>query len=116
MKSPPCMVSFSFCEIFLHMLSATFSPVVRTTIKNEVDFGFFERYIDVYRVFVLRMQDDVSKKKILFLEDEQELLETVGQVLNENGYEVIGLTTAEEALRRLQRFSPDLILADIKLP
>lgn len=58
----------------------------------------------------------MPKKKILFLEDERELLDTVGQVLNDNGYEVTGITTAEEALQRLQKFSPDLILADIKLP
>ncbi len=97
-------------------MAATFSVFIRTIIKNEVDFGVFERYIDVYCVFVLGRQDDVSKKIILFLEDEQELLDTVGQVLNENGYEVIGMTTAEEALQRLQKLSPDLILADIKLP
>ena len=72
--------------------------------------------MNLHSIQPLTVRADVPKKKILFLEDEQELLDTVGQVLNDNGYEVTGVTTAEEALQCLQEFSPDLILADIKLP
>jgi DNA-binding response OmpR family regulator len=56
------------------------------------------------------------RKTILFLEDEEELLNTVGQALTDGGYAVVGITTAEEALQYLRRSVPDLILADIKLP
>jgi DNA-binding response OmpR family regulator len=57
-----------------------------------------------------------NRKTILFLEDETELLSTVGQALTDMGYTVVGITSAEEALEYLQRSAPDLILADIKLP
>jgi DNA-binding response OmpR family regulator len=57
-----------------------------------------------------------EEKTILFLEDELQLLSTVGNLLLEQGYNVIKVTNAEEALRSIQSSAPDLILADIKLP
>ena len=57
-----------------------------------------------------------QEKTILFLEDEQQLLSTVGNLLLEQGYNVIKVENAEEALRSIQGSAPDLILADIKLP
>ncbi|MBI1808053.1 MAG: response regulator [Ignavibacteria bacterium] len=59
---------------------------------------------------------DRKKKTILFLEDEEELLLTVGTLLDDQGYEVTGIVSAEEALRVIKDSTPDLILADIKLP
>jgi DNA-binding response OmpR family regulator len=58
----------------------------------------------------------VNQKTILFLEDEGELLETIGMVLREQGYAVVGMKRAEDALTSLKSSRPDLILADIKLP
>ena len=55
-------------------------------------------------------------KTILFIEDEEELLSTVGNLLYEQGYQVVRAENAEKALKTLQEFPPDLILADIKLP
>jgi len=58
-----------------------------------------------------------TKKTILFLEDEQELLNTVSLLLTDQGYDVCSATSAEEALSQMN--NPrifDLILADIKLP
>jgi DNA-binding response OmpR family regulator len=56
------------------------------------------------------------QKTILFLEDEQELLSTLGALLRDQGYTVVDMITAEEALRKLAGISPDLFLVDIKLP
>ena len=57
-----------------------------------------------------------NRKTILFLEDEEELLNTVGQALTDRGYSVVGVVSAEEALVYLQDSAPNLIVADIKLP
>ena len=57
-----------------------------------------------------------QRKTILFVEDEDELLATVGLVLREKGYDVVAVKSAEDALKLLKKTSPDLILADIKLP
>jgi DNA-binding response OmpR family regulator len=55
-------------------------------------------------------------KTILFLEDEQELLFSVGNLLVDQGYNVIKAENAEQALLLMQKNTPDLILADVKLP
>ena len=52
----------------------------------------------------------------MFVEDEDELLATVGLVLREKGYDVVAVKSAEDALKLLKKTPPDLILADIKLP
>lgn len=57
-----------------------------------------------------------TPKSILFIEDEQELLNTVAGVLLDQGYQVIKTLTAEDALVRMQESTPDLLLVDIKLP
>jgi DNA-binding response OmpR family regulator len=55
-------------------------------------------------------------KTILFIEDEAELLNTVGNLLRDIGYDVMAVLDAEDALMKIEETSPDLILADIKLP
>jgi DNA-binding response OmpR family regulator len=57
-----------------------------------------------------------KQKTILFLEDEQELLSTVALLLRDNGYRVIDVSKAEDALKIIGKATPDLIIADIKLP
>ena len=57
-----------------------------------------------------------EKKKILFLEDEKELLTTVSMLLRDQGYQVIDAEKGEDALTLAAETTPDLILADIKLP
>ncbi len=57
-----------------------------------------------------------KKKTIVFLEDEPELLSTVGLLLRDQGYNVLDVKRAEDALPLIQKSPPDLILADIKLP
>lgn len=58
----------------------------------------------------------MKQKTILFLEDEAELLDTLAMLLREQGYGVIAVRGAEEAIEQLKTATPDLILADIKLP
>ncbi len=53
---------------------------------------------------------------IVFIEDEKELLNSVSQLLRDQGFTVTAVPDAEHALAWLKTSSPDLILADIKLP
>ncbi len=57
-----------------------------------------------------------TQKRIVFIEDEKELLDSVSQLLLDNGYGVDCFPDAETALKFLQSSTADLILADIKLP
>jgi DNA-binding response OmpR family regulator len=55
-------------------------------------------------------------KKILFIEDESALQKTFGEVLGQEGYEVISALDGESGLRLAKSEKPDLILLDLVLP
>lgn len=55
-------------------------------------------------------------KKILFIEDESTLHKTIGEVLTQQGYEMISALDGEIGLRLAKTKKPDLILLDLILP
>ncbi len=55
-------------------------------------------------------------KKILFIEDEERLRETLSIKLKEDGYEVFTATEGESGLKLAGEKKPDLILLDLILP
>jgi len=57
-------------------------------------------------------------KKIMVVDDEPDILTTVGQMLEMSGYEVIRAVDGKECLRKLDEstINPDLILLDIMMP
>ena len=58
----------------------------------------------------------MESKKILVVDDEEELLELVAKTLTNEGFEVTTVTTAEDAMDQARAIVPDLILIDIILP
>ena len=58
----------------------------------------------------------MAKKKILVVEDEDDILELVTYNLVREGYQVEGVRTGEEALASVNRDTPDLIVLDLMLP
>ena len=57
-----------------------------------------------------------KKKIILLVEDEVDLAQLIELRLRANGYEVISAYDGVEALRKLDKAHPDLIILDINLP
>jgi DNA-binding response OmpR family regulator len=57
-------------------------------------------------------------KKIMVVDDEPDILTTVGQMLEMSGYEVIRVTNGHECLEKLNDANPnpDLIVLDIMMP
>ena len=58
----------------------------------------------------------MSAKKILFVDDEADLIETLRFPLELEGYDVLVSNNGEEALNKARQEKPDLILLDIMLP
>lgn len=58
----------------------------------------------------------MSKKRILVVDDEVDLVETVRFSLELEGYEVLTAYNGEEALNQARKESPELILLDLMLP
>jgi DNA-binding NtrC family response regulator len=55
-------------------------------------------------------------ERILIVEDEDALRETMQRVLLREGYEVDGVASCSEALKRIECSAYDLVIADIMLP
>jgi len=57
-----------------------------------------------------------ENKKILFVDDEEDIREVVQIRLESNGYEVISAASGEEALEKIEKEKPDLLILDIMMP
>jgi len=55
-------------------------------------------------------------KTILFIEDESALQKTFGDILSQEGYEMVSALDGEVGLRLAKEKKPDLILLDLILP
>ncbi|MGP0567123.1 response regulator [Nitrospina sp. 32_T5] len=58
----------------------------------------------------------MSKKKILVVDDEDNIRLLYKEELQDEGYEVACARSAEEALKMIEGQEPDLITLDIKMP
>ncbi len=58
----------------------------------------------------------MSKVKILAVDDDADLVETIRVVLEADGYEVIAAADAASGLERVHAERPDLILLDVMMP
>jgi CheY-like chemotaxis protein len=55
-------------------------------------------------------------RTILVVDDDTSILETVGEILAQEGYHVVKATGGEEALALIRRTKPELILLDMRMP
>jgi CheY-like chemotaxis protein len=58
----------------------------------------------------------MEEKRILIIDDEEDVLETNCQVLTNAGYKVIKATSGRTGVIKARAERPDLILLDIKMP
>lgn len=55
-------------------------------------------------------------KRVLYIEDEQEMIDLVRLILSRKGYEVMGANGGREGLELVERERPDLVLLDLMMP
>lgn len=55
------------------------------------------------------------KKRILIIDDDPDILEAIGIVLDSAGYDFLGTTKGEETFQQIAKYKPDLIILDILL-
>lgn len=53
---------------------------------------------------------------ILIIDDDEGILEFIGEALTDEGYQVMTTTNGAEALERIAQSPPDLILLDMRMP
>jgi DNA-binding response OmpR family regulator len=59
---------------------------------------------------------DQQTKKIVYVEDELEMIDLVKLILNRKGYDVIGAAGGREGLDMIREVLPDLVLLDLMMP
>jgi two-component system, OmpR family, response regulator VicR len=55
-------------------------------------------------------------KKVVYIEDESEMIDLVRLILSRKGYEVIGANGGREGLDTIRQKLPDLVLLDLMMP
>jgi len=55
-------------------------------------------------------------KKIMIVDDEENILELVKAILEQEGFDVVGASSGQECLDKLKEVKPDLILMDMMMP
>ena len=58
----------------------------------------------------------MKQKKILLIDDEQDILEILSYNLEKEGYEVFTATNGNEGIEKAKEILPDLILLDVMMP
>jgi DNA-binding NtrC family response regulator len=58
----------------------------------------------------------VANKKILIIDDDSDILETMGSLLEYEGFEIHSADTVEDGIAMIEGVSPGVILLDIMFP
>ncbi len=56
------------------------------------------------------------KRRLLYIEDEQEMIDLVRLILNRRGFEITGANGGREGLDAIRQLKPDLVLLDLMMP
>jgi two-component system response regulator VicR len=57
-----------------------------------------------------------KKRRVVYIEDEQEMIDLVRLILNRRGFEIIGANGGREGLDAIRQSLPDLVLLDLMMP
>jgi two-component system cell cycle response regulator len=55
-------------------------------------------------------------EKILLIDDEEEILDLLSRILKDEGYEICIAKDGFEGLAQFEKYQPDLIISDVKMP
>ena len=58
----------------------------------------------------------MAGNRILIIDDDQDILETMGSLLEFEGFEIYSAETVESGIEMIEDISPDVILLDIMFP
>lgn len=61
-------------------------------------------------------QSAPRRRRVLVVDDERLIVDTVVQILNIHGYDAFGAYSAVEALKLAENFLPDYLLSDVMMP
>ncbi|HSF80959.1 MAG TPA: response regulator [Anaerolineales bacterium] len=57
-----------------------------------------------------------TNRRVVYIEDEQEMVDLVRLILSRKGYDVIGANGGQDGLEKVRLEMPDLVLLDLMMP
>jgi DNA-binding response OmpR family regulator len=60
--------------------------------------------------------DGRTRVRVLVVDDEQLIAQTVAAILNQNGFDAVAAFSGDEALETARRTRPDIVLSDVLMP
>lgn len=61
-------------------------------------------------------RNDLARKRIVFCDDDKEILSVIVELAGILGYEAHGFTNARDLIRQIGELNPDVIVSDIEMP
>jgi CheY-like chemotaxis protein len=58
----------------------------------------------------------LSKRKVIVLDDEQVIANTLAIILNQAGFEARAVFSGQQAIELLESFQPEMLIADVVMP
>jgi CheY-like chemotaxis protein len=58
----------------------------------------------------------LSKRKVIVVDDEQGIANTLAIILNQAGFEARAVFSGEQAIELLESFQPEMLIADVVMP
>lgn len=59
---------------------------------------------------------DNASRTVVYVEDDQDMLDLVSFALSRKGFKVIGAMSGQQGLELIERLQPDLVLLDLMMP
>ena len=94
---------------------ATLTIVMPRLVLDDRDGGPIPSRAEVVPAELGRLPD-LGGIRVLVVDDEPDGRDVVGQILQSRGAEIATAGSADEAIRALQSFKPDVLLSDIQMP
>lgn len=60
--------------------------------------------------------DTKKNRRVIYIEDDQEMIDLVSMILSRRGYQVTGAQGGKQGLELVNQEAPDLILLDLMMP
>ena len=68
------------------------------------------------KALIEKVEMDKSTRKVIYFEDDKDMVELVRIILGREGYQINGVAEGQAGIKAVQQEAPDIVLLDLMLP